>query len=165
MGDEWKETMTAQKLGLREEEKKPKPLRQALGAYQEARKESQEAKRRHMEEAILMGEDQAEVQRRQQGALEREVRARHAAEELAKAPVQAQQPVHEENDEMDEDEQESETSAAGDRITPTEVVNEVVVPIDVPKPVEARQKPRVEVATTGTLQRGGGDATATTMWQ
>ena len=52
MGEEWKETMTAEKLGLREEEKKPKPLRQALGAYNEARKESQEAKGKHMDGAI-----------------------------------------------------------------------------------------------------------------
>ena len=47
MGEEWKETMTAKKLRLSEEEKKPKPVRQAWGAYQEARKESQEAKRKH----------------------------------------------------------------------------------------------------------------------
>ena len=41
----------------------------------------------------LNEEDQVEVQRRQQGALEREERARHAAEKLAKVPAQAQQPV------------------------------------------------------------------------
>ena len=54
MEEEWKETMTAKKLGLGEEEKKPKPVRQAWGAYQEARKESQEAKRRHIYGAISM---------------------------------------------------------------------------------------------------------------
>ena len=38
MAEEWKETMTAKKLGLGEEEKAPKPVRQARGAYWEVRK-------------------------------------------------------------------------------------------------------------------------------
>ena len=41
--------------------------------------------------------------------------------------------------------------AAGTRETPIELAAEVVVPREVPKPVEARPKPRVEERTTRTL--------------
>ena len=63
----------------------------------------QEAKQQQIEEAIARGEDQMEVQRRQQGALGREVRAMHEARKVAKAPVEAQQIVQEEGEEIDED--------------------------------------------------------------
>ena len=42
--------------------------------------------------------------------------------------------------------------------TPIEVVAEVVATREVPKPVEVKQKPRVEEATTGTLPKSGAEA-------
>ena len=123
--------MTAKKLGLSEEEIKPqpKPLRQAWEAYQEAKKESQVAKRRLLEETIARGEDQLEVYRRQPGSFEREMRAKHA-ENLAKAPVQAPQPVQEEENEMEEDEEETEAGDEGEgtKDTPIEVAADVGAP-------------------------------------
>ena len=92
---------------------KPTPAQHAWGAYRKIRKRVQETKQQQREEAIARGEDQVEVRRRQQGALEREVRARHAAGKLAKAPVEPQQPVQEEGEEMKEDDEESEYSGAG----------------------------------------------------
>ena len=60
------------------------------------------AKRRLWEEARHNGED-AEIPRREQGALLLEVRLRQAVKQV-KAPVPAPQPVQEEDDEMDQDE-------------------------------------------------------------
>ena len=41
----------------------------------------------------------------------------------------------------------------GTRETPIEVVAEVLAPQEVPKPLEAKQKPRVEEVTTRTLPK------------
>ena len=115
MAEEWKETMAAQKLDFREEEKKPtpNPVLQACGAYKEARMDAAESELRRWEVAVCRGEDPEVTRLRQQGALEREVRAIHA-ERLAKAPVQALQPVQEEEGEgMKEDEEESGCSVGG----------------------------------------------------
>ena len=87
--------MIAQKLDLRDEETKPKPVRQVWGAYQEARKELQEAKRRHSDGAISKVEGEAETLRRQQGALTQGEEARHAARNVVETPVEAQPPVEE----------------------------------------------------------------------
>ena len=79
--------MTAKTFGLGMEEKappKPTPAQHAWGAYRKIRKRVQETKQQQREEAIARGEDQVEVRRRQQGALEREVRARHAAGNVLK---------------------------------------------------------------------------------
>ena len=92
----------------------------------------------------------------------REIRARHA-EKQAKASVQAAQPVSEEkDDDMDEDEEEPEVGGeeVGTRYTPIEVVAEVVAPREVTKPVEVKQKPRAEEATTWILPKRGGEAAA-----
>ena len=57
--------------------------------------------------------------------------------------------MQEEGDEMEEDEEESETCEGGcTKSTPIEVVEDVVEPQEVIRPVEAKQKTRVEVATT-----------------
>ena len=66
----------------------------------------------------------------------------------AKAPVQAARPVPEEKDDAMEEDAEY---AKGTRETPIEVAAEVVVSREAPKPVEARQKPRVEERITRTL--------------
>ena len=101
---------------------------------------------------------------RRQGAFEREARAIHA-KRIAKAPVQAPQPVQEEEgEEMEEDTEESESSVGGGtRSAPIEVHEEVVVPQELQKPVEEKQKPRAEEATTGALPKNGIEATAAAM--
>ena len=76
----------------------------------EARRKVHKTKQRQEREALAKEEDSAEVKRRQQGAFEQEVRARHAAGKLTKAPVEIQQPVQVEGGEMEEDEEESEAS-------------------------------------------------------
>ena len=83
------------------------------------------------------------------------MRVRHA-EKQAKATVQVLRPVpEEEDDDMDEDEEEPEAGeeVAGTRDTPIDVVAEVVAPLEVPMPVEVKQKSRVEEATTWTLPK------------
>ena len=86
--------------------------------------------------------------------MEREVRARHAAVKQAQEPVEAQQPVEEEGEEMEADEEESEDSGgAGTKSTPIEVVEEVVEPRVEPKPVEVRQKTRVQMPPIEALSR------------
>ena len=78
--------------------------------------------------------------------------------------MQAPQPVpEEEDDDMDEDEEEPEAGeeVAGTRDTPIEVVAEVVAPREVPKPVEVKQKPKVEEATTWTLPKRGAEVAVT----
>ena len=101
------------------------------------------------------------------GSLYAEVRSRQA-ENQAKATVQAPQPVQEEKDyDMDENEEEPEVGEelAGTNDTPIEVVAEVVAPLEVHKPVEVKQKPRVEEATTRTLPKRGAEvATAMGQW-
>ena len=81
-----------------------------------------------------MGED-AEMPRREQGALLREVRLRQA-EKQVKTPVPHPQPVHEEGDEMDRDveEPEDEEEGEGTRDAPNEVVTDTASPREVPKP-------------------------------
>ena len=67
--------MNAKTLSLGMEEKappKPTPAQQACGAYREVREMVQETKQQQREEAIARGEDQVEINRRRQGALERE---------------------------------------------------------------------------------------------
>ena len=96
----------------------------------------------------------------------REVRLSQAVKQ-ANAPVQAPQPVPEEKDdgmEEDEEELEEEEEARDTRETPIEVAAEVVAPQEVPKPVEVKQKPRVEETTTRTLPKRG-DEVATAMGQ
>ena len=142
-----------------------KPLAKAWEEYKEAEREAKVAKRRLLEEAQKNVESAEEVHRRQQGDLVREMRARHA-EKQAKAAVQAPQPVpEEEDDDMYEDEEEPETGekVAGTRYTPIELVVEVVAPREVPKPVEVKQKPRVEEATIVALPKRGAEAAAA-MW-
>ena len=77
----------------------------------------------------------------------REERLRQALKR-AKAPVQAPRLVPEEKDDAMEEDAED---AMGTRETPIDVAAEVVVAHETPKPVEARQKPRVEERTTLTL--------------
>ena len=89
------------------------------------------------------------------------------AEKQAKATVQAPQPVPEKkDDDMEEDEEEPEVGeeVAGTRDTPIEVVAEVLAPREVPKPVEVKQKPRVEEVPTRTLPTMR-DEVATAIWQ
>ena len=69
--------------------------------------EAQVAKRRLCEDVQPKGEGAEEVQRREQGAFMRDIRARHA-EKKAKVPVQAPQPVQEEDDDMDQYEEDTE---------------------------------------------------------
>ena len=67
--------------------------------------------------------------------------------------------------EEDEEEPEQEEEAEGTRETPIEVVAEVVAPREVPKPVEAKQKPITEEVTTRTLPKRGDEiATAMEQW-
>ena len=110
MEETWKETMTPKKLGLVEVEMapkpKPRPARAAWEEYKEAESEAAVAKRRLWEEAQHKGEE-AEMPRREQGALLREVRLRQA-EKQVKAPVPATQPVQGGGDEMDQDEEKPE---------------------------------------------------------
>ena len=103
---------------------------------------------------------------KRQGAFEREVRATHARR-IAKAPVQAPQPVQEkEGEEMEEDTEESEGGVGGGTRSATiEVCEEVVVPQELPKPVEEKQKPTAEEATTVALPKKGIEATAAAMGQ
>ena len=128
--------------------------------------EAAESKLRRWEWAVSRGEDPEVTRLRQQGGLEREVRAIHV-ERFAKAPVQAPQPVQEEEgEEMEEDTEESESSVGGGtRSAPIEVHEEVVVPQELSKPVEENQKPRAEEATTGAFPKNGIDATAAAMGQ
>ena len=68
---------------------------------------------------------------------------------------------------MDEDDEEpdEEEETNGTQETPIEVVAEVVVPREVPKPVEARQKARAEEVTTRPLPRRGDEfATSIRQW-
>ena len=106
MEETWKETMTPKNLGLTEVKRapkpKPRPARAAWEEYNEAEMEAAVAKRRLLEVAQRKGEE-AEMPRREQGALFREVRLKQA-EKPVKAPVPAPQPVQEEDDEMDQDE-------------------------------------------------------------
>ena len=79
------------------------------------------------------------------------------------ATVQATPPLpEEEDDDIDEYEEEPEAGeeVAGTGDTPIEVVAEVVAPREVPKPVEVKQKTRVEEATTGTLPKSGAEVAA-----
>ena len=80
MTEELKDTMTAQQLCIREEEKKPapKPVLQAWEVYKEARKEATESRFKRWEGAVSSGEDPDVTRLRRQDALEREVRVRHA---------------------------------------------------------------------------------------
>ena len=67
---------------------------------------------------------------------------------------------------MEEDAEESEGSVGGGtRSAKIEVREEVVVTQELPKPVEEKNKPRAEEATTGALQKNGIDATAAAMGQ
>ena len=70
-------------------------------------------------------------------------------------------------DDMEEDVEEYKNGkeTEGTRETPIEVVAEVVAPREVPKPVEAKQKPRVEEVTTRTLPKKGDEvAVAMAQW-
>ena len=69
--------------------------------------EAQVAKRRLCEDAQHKWEGAEEVQRMEQGAFMRDIRARHA-ENQAKVPVQSPQPVQEEDDDMDQYEEDTE---------------------------------------------------------
>ena len=67
---------------------------------------------------------------------------------------------------MEEDAEESEGSVVGGtRSAPVEVREEVVVPQELTKSVEEKQKPRAEEATTGALPKNGIEATAAAMGQ
>ena len=67
---------------------------------------------------------------------------------------------------MEDDAEESEGSVGGGtRSAQIEVREEVVVTQELPKPVEEKNKPRAEEATTGALQKNGIDATAAAMGQ
>ena len=144
MEEWWRETMTPKSLKLLEKEAvaKPKPksqVRKAWEEYKAAEAEAEMAKRQLEEQAKKDGE-QGDTPREEQGSLLREERLRQAVKR-AKAPVQATLPVPEEkDDEMEEDAED----AMGTRETPIEVAAEVVAPQEVPKPVEAKPKPRVE---------------------
>ena len=83
----------------------------------------------------------------EQGTPLREERLRQTVKR-ANAPVEAPRPVPEEKDDAMEEDAED---AAGTRENPVEVVAEVVVSREAPKPVEARQKPRVEERIMRTL--------------
>ena len=94
------------------------------------------------------------------------MRLRQAVKQ-AKAQVQAPQPVPEEKEDvMEEDVEEYEKGkeTEGTREIPIVVVAEVVATREVPKPVEVKQKPRVEEVTTRTLPTRG-DEVATAMGQ
>ena len=96
MEERWKEAMTPKNLSLVEPQErapkpKPKPSRAAWEEYKEAERQAAAAKRLLREEASHKGED-AEMQRREQGAFLREVRLRQAVKQ-ARASVKAPQPV------------------------------------------------------------------------
>ena len=137
---------------------------QAWGAYKEARKDGAESKLRRCEGEVSRGEDPEVTRLRRQGAFEREVMAIHA-KKIAKAPVQAPQPVQEEEGEgMEEYEEESGCRFGGGTLSATvEVLEELTVARELPKPVEEKQKPRAEEVTTGALPKNGIDATASVM--
>ena len=80
--------------------------------------------------------------------------------------MQAPPPVHEENDDMDRDEEEPEADEErkGTRDITIDVAEEVVVPREVPKPVEEKQKPRVEEATTDELPKRATAAAVMGQW-
>ena len=67
------------------------------------RRKVHETKQRQEREALAIVEDYAEVKRKHHGAFEQDVRARHSAVKLAKAPVKAQPPAVDEGDDMEED--------------------------------------------------------------
>ena len=168
MEEAWKETMTPKNLGLVEVERAPKPeprpARAAWEEYNEAEMEAAVAKRRLLEVAQRKGEE-AEMPRREQGALLREVRLRQA-EKQVKAPVPAPQPVQEEDDEMDQDEEEPEAEEEGEGTSNAliEVVAETALPRELPKPVEERRKPMVEEATTEAMPKRAAAAAAMGQW-
>ena len=98
MEEGWKETMTWKKLGLIDEEAKPKPrvkpVNKAWEEFKEAQRESQLVKRQLHEDASRRGESSEEIRVREQGAFLREIIPRQA-EKQAKVPVQAPRPVPE----------------------------------------------------------------------
>ena len=101
MEEKWKEAMTPKTLCLVEPQEraakpKQKPARAAWEEYKEAERQAALTKRLLREEASHKGED-AEMQRREQGAFLREVRLRQAVKQ-ARVPVRAPQPVPEEKD-------------------------------------------------------------------
>ena len=89
-----------------------------------------------MEVEISRVEDSEVTWRRQQGALTREVEDIHAAKKRAATPAEAQPPVEEKGEWMEEDEEESgDSGSGGTRSTTIEVREEVVEWRVVPKAV------------------------------
>ena len=151
MEEGWKETMTPKSLKLLEKEvvAKPKPKSQVRKAWEEYKAAESEAEmaKRHLEEQSKKEVEQGDPARVEQSIPLREERLRQAVKR-AKAPMQAPRPVPEEKDDAMEEDAED---AMGTRETPIEVVAEVEVPEETPKPVEAKQKFRVEERITRTL--------------